>query len=153
VKGENREYLLRRYIMASGSKWINSEPLSIGELKGKVVLIDFWTYSCINCIRTIPHQNTWHLKYADQGLVIIGIHSPEFAFEKDLSSLKEAVERYEIEYPIVQDNGFMTWNAYNNRYWPSKYLIDKKGVVRYRRIGEGGYNETEVWINRLLKEV
>ena len=106
-------------------RWINSEPLTVEGLRGKVVLVDFWTYSCINCIRTLPYLGQWHAKYADKGLVIIGVHSPEFEFEKDYNNVKNAVEQYGIEYPVVQDNNFATWQAYDNRFWPRKYVIDK----------------------------
>ncbi len=132
--------------------WINSEPLTIAGLKGKVVLVDFWTYSCINCIRTLPYLNGWHAKYADDGLVIIGVHTPEFEFEKSLENVQAAIEKYGIHYAVVQDNDFATWKAYKNRYWPRKYLIDKDGHIRYDHIGEGGYDETEAAIRKLLAE-
>ena len=132
--------------------WINSEPLKIEELKGKVVMIDFWTYSCINCIRTLPYLKSWDEKYRDDGLVIIGVHTPEFEFEKDYDNVKTAVDKYEIKYPVVQDNNYETWKAYRNNYWPRKYLIDKEGNIRYDHIGEGGYEETEEAIVQLLKE-
>ena len=131
-------------------RWINSEPLSLSELRGRVVLIDFWTYSCINCIRTIPYLNEWHTKYADDGLVIIGVHTPEFEFEKNYDNVNAAVARYGIEYPVVQDNEYATWRAYKNNFWPRKYIVDKEGVIRYDHIGEGGYEETEHVIQTLL---
>ena len=134
-------------------QWINSQPLALEKLKGKVVLIDFWTYSCINCIRTLPYMNDWHAKYADKGLVIIGVHTPEFEFEKDYGNVKQAVEKYGIKYPVVQDNDYGTWRAYENNYWPRKYLIDKDGNIRYDHIGEGGYQETEEAIQELLREI
>ncbi len=134
-------------------RWINSEPLAIEQLKGKVVIIDFWTYTCINCIRTLPYLNDWHAKYGDSGLVIIGVHSPEFEFEKDYNNVLDAVNKYGIKYPVVQDNDFKTWRAYGNRYWPRKYIIDKEGNIRYDHIGEGGYEETEKVIQELLKEI
>lgn len=112
--------------------WINSEPLSLESLKGKVVLIDFWTYSCINCIRTQPYLNAWHEKYEKDGLVIIGLHAPEFAFEKLEKNVRGAVEKAGIKYPVALDNDFATWNAYANRYWPAKYLIDKNGNIVYK---------------------
>ncbi len=136
----------------SSGAWINSEPLRLRELRGKVVLIDFWTYSCRNCINTLPFLSMWYKQYSNDGLIIIGVHSPEFFFERDLDNLEKAVERHSIKYPVVQDNDFVIWNAYNNRYWPHKYLIDKRGVIRYHHIGEGAYDETETWIKRLLKE-
>lgn len=132
--------------------WINSEPLKILELKGKVVLVDFWTYTCINCIRTLPYLREWDRKYRDKGLVIIGVHTPEFEFEKELENVQKAVEKYELKYAVVQDNDYATWRAYKNRYWPHKYLIDKDGYIRYDHIGEGAYEETEKMIHALLQE-
>ena len=134
------------------ASWINSEPLTLDGLKGNVVLVDFWTYSCINCIRTLPYVKSWHDKYADQGLVIIGMHSPEFSFEKERAGVIEAAKKFGLEYPIAQDNDFVTWRSFNNMYWPSKYLIDRNGVIRYTHIGEGAYEETEQMIQRLLAE-
>jgi len=134
------------------SGYINSEPIMLADLRGKVVLLDFWTYSCINCIRTIPYLNAWHEKYADDGLVIVGVHTPEFEFEKNYNNVKGAVERFGIKYPVVQDNEKQTWNAYENRYWPRKYLIDSEGYIRYDHIGEGAYAETEKVIQSLLAE-
>lgn len=130
--------------------WINSPPLALTNLKGKVVLIDFWTYSCINCIRTLPYLTDWYRKYRDQGLVIIGVHTPEFDFEKKLTNVKNAVNRYEIEYPIAVDNQFMTWRSFSNHYWPAHYLINKNGNVVYEHFGEGEYDITENNIRFLL---
>lgn len=135
-----------------GGDWINSEPLTIKGQTGKVVLVDFWTYTCINCIRTLPYLKDWHDKYSDKGLVIIGVHTPEFEFEKNKSNLQEAVNDFELTYPIVQDNNYATWRAYNNRYWPAKYLIDKDGYIRYTHFGEGEYDTTEKKIQELLQE-
>lgn len=133
--------------------YINGDPgLGISSLKGKVVLVDFWTYTCINCIRTLPYLKSWHEKYADDGLVIIGVHTPEFEFEKEYVNVKNAVEKYGLKYPVVQDNDYATWNAYANHYWPHKYLVDADGYIRYDHIGEGGYDETEAKIVELLKE-
>lgn len=132
--------------------WINSEPLTLAGLKGKVVMLDFWTYSCINCIRTLPALRGLHEMYAKDGLVIIGVHSPEFAFEKVLANVQKAVDEYELKYPIFQDNDFKTWRAYKNHYWPAKYIIDKEGNVRYTHFGEGAYEETEQVISYLLSE-
>ena len=132
--------------------WINSDPLMLEQLKGKVVLIDFWTYTCINCIRTQPYLNAWYGKYKDKGLVIIGVHAPEFAFEKVLKNVQNAVIDAKIKYPVALDNNFKTWNAYENKFWPAKYLIDKNGQVRYTHFGEGKYEETEAAIQALLKE-
>lgn len=136
--------------LAGIAGWVNSPPLTIEGQRGKVVLVDFWTYSCINCIRTLPYLVMWHEKYADKGLVIIGVHTPEFPFEKDYENLKKAVEANNIKYAIAQDNEYATWRAYKNNYWPRKYIIDKEGIIRYDHIGEGGYEETEKKIQELL---
>lgn len=128
-------------------------PITIGELIGKkVILVDFWTYSCINCQRTTPYLNSWHEKYADKGLVIFGIHTPEFEFEKDFENVKRAVEKFGIQYPVILDNDYSTWQSYKNRYWPRKYLIDIDGFIVYDHIGEGAYEETEKKIVELLNE-
>ena len=132
--------------------WINSEPLSLAELRGKVVLVDFWTYTCINCIRTMPFLKQWYSKYQDDGFVILGVHSPEFEFEKDLDNVVTATRDYSISWPVALDNNFITWRNYSNRFWPAKYLIDKDGVVRYTHFGEGQYAETEEKIRDLLVE-
>ena len=132
--------------------WVNSQPRSIKDLKGKVVLVDFWTYTCINCIRTFPYLRSWYDKYTADGLAIIGVHTPEFAFERDLNNVKEAAQRYGLKYPIALDNTRSTWTNFDNQYWPRKYLIDKNGVVRFDHIGEGGYEQVEGWIKRLLEE-
>lgn len=135
-----------------GTHWLNSAPLSLAELKGRVVLVDFWTYSCINCIRTLPYLRQWYDKYHALGLEIIGVHSPEFAFEKSTANVEMAIQDFEIVYPVVQDNDFIIWQAYMNRYWPAKYLIDKDGAIRYTHFGEGAYDQTEKAIQLLLKE-
>jgi len=132
--------------------WINSEPLTIASLKGKVVLVDFWTYSCINCIRTLPYLNSWYAKYADRGFVIVGIHSPEFEFEKNYDNVKAAVDKFGIKYPIALDSDHQTWDAYNNHYWPEDYIVDQNGEVRSVHFGEGDYNGTESIIQGLLKD-
>ena len=132
--------------------WINSDPLTLEQLRGKVVLVDFWTYTCVNCIRTFPYLRLWHSRYADDGLVILGIHTPEFEFEKDYTNVLEATLEHGISWPVAQDNEFETWKAYNNRYWPAKYLIDRDGVIRYTHFGEGKYAETENEIRELLEE-
>jgi len=121
--------------------------------EGKVVLIDFWTYTCINCIRTFPYLTSWDEKYRDEGLVIIGVHTPEFEFEKKYENVQDAIEKYDIKYSVVQDNDYATWTAFENRYWPRKYLIDTEGYIRYDHIGEGGYEETEEKIKELLAEI
>lgn len=134
------------------SSWINSPPLTLGELHGKVVLIDFWTYSCINCIRTLPYLTRWYETYKDKGFVIIGIHTPEFEFEKDKKNVEEAVKRFNIYYPVGLDNQYGTWRAYSNLYWPAHYLIDQQGNIRLVHFGEGKYLETENAIRTLLHE-
>ena len=133
-------------------EWVNSAPLKLEELRGNVVLIDFWTYTCVNCIRTLPYLKVWHSKYADDGLVIIGVHTPEFKFEHDIDNVRQAVSDYSLTWPIVQDNNFDTWDAFDNRYWPAKYLIDQNGVIRYQHFGEGAYAETEAMIRELIEE-
>ncbi len=132
--------------------WINSGPLTIQGLRNRVVIVDFWTYSCINCIRTIPHLNAWYEKYHDPGLEIVGVHSPEFTFEKDRTRVERAVQDLKIRYPVAMDSDQKTWNAYANHYWPHKYLIDAQGNIRYEQIGEGGYAEFEQRIQELLAE-
>ncbi|TLX99259.1 MAG: redoxin domain-containing protein [Thaumarchaeota archaeon] len=131
--------------------WINSPVLNLSELRGKVVLVDFWTYSCINCIRTLPYLNAWYGRYGNNGLVIVGVHTPEFQFEKNYSNVLAAVKSLEIKYPVALDSGYATWNAYGNQYWPADYLIDKNGDIRDMHIGEGGYNATEMLIQALLQ--
>ena len=130
--------------------WVNTPPLSAGDLRGKVVLVDFWTYSCINCLRTLPYLKSWDERYRSKGLVIVGVHSPEFAFEHDLGNVRAAVKRLGIHYPIALDNDFATWNAYRNQYWPADYLVDQSGHVRDIHFGEGDYDKTEHDIRLLL---
>ncbi len=134
------------------TSYINSKGTKLSDLKGKVVLVDIWTYSCINCIRTLPYLVDWNQKYSDKGLVIVGVHSPEFEFEKNIDNVKQAVTRFGIKYPVLLDNNRETWNAYQNSYWPRKYLVDSEGYIRYDHIGEGGYRETENAIRQLLTE-
>ena len=134
------------------SGFINSEPFTLDDLDGQVILVDFWTYTCINCIRTMPFLKDWYAKYADDGLVIVGVHSPEFDFEKIRANVEQAVAEFGLEYPIVQDNDFGTWRNYQNRFWPAKYLIDRDGYIRYTHFGEGAYEETELMIRELLAE-
>jgi thiol-disulfide isomerase/thioredoxin len=137
----------------TNSIWLNtSEPMRLARLQGKVILLDMWTFGCINCQHVIPSLKNWYEKYSSQGLVVIGNHYPEFSYERDLNNLKTAVAQYGIPYPIAQDNDGMTWSAYHNSYWPSLYLIDKHGLIRYRHIGEGAYAETESAIQSLLAE-
>jgi len=135
------------------SGFVNVDNITIGNLIGKkVILVDFWTYSCINCVRTIPYLNAWYTKYHDQGLEIIGVHSPEFQFEHDINNVRAAVKKYNIQYPVVLDNNLATWSAYQNQYWPEEYLIDIDGFIVERNIGEGNYDTTEMEIQSLLKE-
>jgi thiol-disulfide isomerase/thioredoxin len=147
--GDLPDYGAAPAIHADGD-WINSQPLTLQQLRGKVVLIDFWTYSCINCLRTLPHLEAWNAAYAKKGLVIIGVHTPEFAFEHVASNVRSAVKRLGIRYPVVQDNRFKTWDNYANQYWPAEYLIDRSGRVRHTHFGEGEYPQTEALIRRLL---
>jgi cytochrome c biogenesis protein CcdA/thiol-disulfide isomerase/thioredoxin len=133
-------------------EWLNSKPLTIQELRGKVVLIDFWTYSCINCLRTLPHVEAWYRMYRKDGLVVVGVHTPEFAFEHVPSNVHAAVRRLGVRYPVALDNRYGTWNAYGNQYWPAEYLIDRNGHVRSAHFGEGNYSETEENIRSLLGE-
>ncbi len=132
------------------SQWLNSDPLAIANLKGKVVLIQFWTFACINCQRTLPYIVRWHQQYAAQGLKVIGIHTPEFAYERDVNNIKRALQQHQITYPVPVDNDYKNWNAYNNQYWPHLFLADRQGFLRYDHIGEGAYDTTEQTIRKLL---
>ena len=132
--------------------WLNSDPFTLYEQRGKAVLIDFWRYTCVNCIRTLPYLKEWHKNYSDHGLVIVGVHTPEFAFEKIFENVDTAVSDFGIEYAVAQDNDYQTWKVFDNRYWPAKYLLDKDGVIQYQHFGEGGYMETESAIRALLDE-
>ena len=136
----------------SGGAWLNSGPLKLGDLKGKVVLVEFWTFGCINCQHVIPAVRSWYNTYKDQGLAIIAVHTPEFDYEKDLNNVKEGLTRLDVPYPVVLDNDWTTWHAYRNRYWPAFYLIDKAGNIRYVHAGEGDYERTEEVIKALLAE-
>lgn len=132
--------------------WLNSDPLTLAQLRGKVVLVDIWTYTCINCVRTLPYVTSWYQKYKDQGLEVVGVHTPEFPFERSSPNVQKAIERFGITYPVAQDNRYATWEAYRNQYWPAFYLIDKQGRIVYRHFGEGQYAETEAQIQRLLAQ-
>jgi len=132
------------------NNWLNSPPLDLKQLHGKVVLVDFWTFDCINCAHTLPHVKDWYSKYRDKGLVVVGVHTPEYTFERDTGNLKKAIARYGIEYPVAQDNRYATWNAYRNEYWPALYLIDQNGKIVYSHFGEGRYAQTEEAIRGLL---
>ncbi|MFI5333331.1 MAG: cytochrome c biogenesis protein DipZ [Candidatus Babeliales bacterium] len=131
-------------------EWINSTPLTLEQLRGKVVLIDFWTYSCINCVRTLPHVKHWYDSYKDKGFVVIGVHTPEFAFEKSVGNVQGAIKRFGITYPVALDNEYATWQNYSNHYWPAHYLIDQHGVIQEKHFGEGAYLDTENAIRKLL---
>jgi thiol-disulfide isomerase/thioredoxin len=136
----------------SPGPWLNSPPLTMAGLRGRVVLIDFWTYTCINCIRTQPYLKAWDAKYRKDGLTIVGVHSPEFGFEKEQSNVARAVQQAGLKYPIVNDSDMGTWNAWHNQYWPAEYLVDARGHVRYASFGEGDYDKTEAAIRGLLAE-
>lgn len=140
------------YSLSRATGWINSPPLTAKQLKGKVVLVDFWAYSCINCIRSIPYLRAWADKYKDSGLVVIGVHTPEFDFEKQLPNVQKAVQKFGIAYPVALDSNNEIWNAFNNQFWPAHYFIDARGRVRYEHFGEGNYDQSERWIQKLLKE-
>ena len=130
--------------------WLNSPPLDLNKLHGKVVLVDFWTFDCINCAHTIPHIKELDARYRDKGLVVVGVHTPEYSFEHDTGNLKKAIQQYGITYPVAQDNGYATWNAYGNQYWPAVYLLDQNGKLVYTHFGEGDYAQTEQKVRSLL---
>ncbi|HEU4344897.1 MAG TPA: redoxin domain-containing protein [Candidatus Binatia bacterium] len=136
----------------SGQSWLNSKPLRLAELRGKVVLVEFWTFGCYNCRNVEPYIKAWHQKYVDKGLVVIGVHAPEFSYERVVANVRRYVSQHAIQYPVAIDNEFDTWKRYQNRYWPALYLIDKRGIIRYSRVGEGGYQQTEQQIRALLEE-
>ena len=130
--------------------WINSEPLKMEDLRGKVVMVEFWTFGCWNCRNIEPYVKEWHQKYAKDGLIVIAVHSPEFSYEKEVDKVKTYVQENNIPYAVPIDNEFRNWRRYHNRYWPTLYVIDKKGIIQYTRIGEGAYEQTEQAIQRLL---
>lgn len=132
-------------------QWLNSAPLTRQDLQGSVVLLQFWTLGCINCQRTLPYITRWHQQYAAQGLKVIGVHTPEFPFERQVGNIQAAIERHHITYPVAVDNNFQTWQAYRNEYWPHLFLADRQGLIRYDHIGEGAYTETANTIEKLLK--
>ncbi|MFN7107445.1 MAG: cytochrome c biogenesis protein DipZ [Brevundimonas sp.] len=138
--------------LSGATTWINTPPLTTEQLRGKVVVVDFWTYSCINCIRSIPYVRAWAEKYKDQGLVVIGVHTPEFAFEKSEANVRQNIQRLGITYPVAMDNEFAIWRAFKNQYWPAHYFIDAKGQIRHHHFGEGDYDGSERVIQQLLKE-
>ena len=132
------------------SNWFNSAPLNIADLRGKVVLVDFWTYGCVNCVNTLPHVTDLYAKYRDRGLVVVGVHTPEFPFERSASNVQAALKRHGITYPVAQDNDSQTWNAYSNRYWPAQYIVDQSGKIVFQHDGEGQYEQMDRIIARLL---
>lgn len=132
--------------------WLQGGPLRMSELRGRVVLVDFWDYTCVNCIRTLPYVKAWHERYADKGLCVVGVHAPEFSFARDVENVRRAIERFGIAYPVVVDNDFTLWKAYANRYWPAKYLVDKEGYLRFYHHGEGAYDEVERAMQSLVRE-
>ena len=138
--------------LTGATTWINSPPLTPEQLRGKVVVVDFWTYSCINCLRALPYVRAWAEKYKDQGLVVIGVHTPEFAFEKSEANVRDAIRRLGVDYPVAMDNDFAIWRAFKNQYWPAHYFIDAKGRIRHHHFGEGDYEGSERVIQQLLKE-
>lgn len=133
------------------NNWLNSGPLSMQDLRGKVVMVNFWTYGCYNCVNTLPHVTSLYSKYKDKGLVIVGVHTPEFPFERSLGNVQAALKRHGIQYPVAQDNDSATWNAYRNSYWPAQYIVDQTGKIVYSHAGEGAYDEIEKTIQNLLK--
>ena len=136
-----------------GRVWLNSTPLSFRQLRGRVVLVDFWDYTCVNCIRTLPYVQAWHEHYRDKGLTVIGVHTPEFTFAQYESNVERGIREFGLTYPIVIDSNREIWKAFANRYWPTKYLLDKDGYLRYGHFGEGGYGECEQVIQELLREI
>lgn len=136
----------------TNKQWLNSEPLDLSKLKGKVILVEFWTFGCYNCRNVEPYVKKWFDRYTDKGLVVIGVHTPEFEHEYDVENVKKYVRKQDIRYPIAIDNDFRTWTAYTNRYWPAMYLVDKQGIIRYLKVGEGSYDRTESMIQTLLME-
>src|SRR5580704_14048025 len=138
--------------LAGAQEWLNSPPLSLEALKGKVVLVDFWTYSCINCLRSIPYVRAWAEKYRDHGLVVIGVHAPEFAFERNVDNVKSAIKTLGIGYPVAIDNEYRIWRSFENEYWPAHYFIDGDGKVRHHHFGEGEYAESERALQKMLSD-
>ena len=138
--------------LSGATAWLNSPPFTKNQLKGKVVLVDFWTYSCINCLRSMPYLRAWAARYKDSGLVVIGVHTPEFGFEEDPANVAKAVRKFDITFPVAIDSQHKIWNAFNNEYWPAHYFIDATGRIRFHHFGEGSYDESEKWIKQLLAE-
>ncbi len=138
--------------LSGATAWLNSEPLTAAALRGKVVLVDFWTYTCINWLRTLPYIRAWAEKYREQGLVTVGVHTPEFLFEHDLENVRQAVKAMRVAYPVAVDNDYAIWTAFNNHFWPALYLFDVEGQIRHHHFGEGDYARSEIMIQRLLVE-
>src|SRR5919108_2637454 len=139
--------------LARATGWINSPPLTVTGLRGTVVLIDFWTYTCINWLRTLPYVRAWAEKYQDRGLVVVGVHTPEFDFEHDLDNVRRQVKDLRVHYPVVVDNDYAIWSAFDNHYWPALYVVDAQGQIRHHQFGEGGYQQAEMIVQQLLAEV
>ncbi len=153
--GSSAEYKSAESAMApefATGDWINSEPLKLKDVNGSVVLVEFWTFGCYNCRNTLPFIKSWHDRYRDSGLIIIGVHSPEFDEEREVEKVRSEVASLGIHYPIVTDNDYQTWNAYNVEAWPTVFLLDKQGRIRWKHVGEGNYDETERQIQKLLAE-
>src|SRR6059058_2449716 len=138
--------------LGGATAWLNSPPLAAADLRGKVVLIDFWTYTCINWLRTLPYVRAWAEKYQEHGVVVIGVHTPEFSFERDVENVRRAAKDMRVDYPIALDPDYAVWNAFGNRYWPAVYLADAKGRIRYHHFGEGEYDDGEAMIQWVLRE-
>ena len=138
--------------LAGITGWVNSGPLTLASLRGKVVLVDFWTHGCYNCLNTLPYLKEWYSKYSPSGFEIVGVHTPEFDYEKRIENVERFTRENGIGWPVALDNDYMTWNAYSNRYWPHIFLADTQGCIRYQYVGEGAYEKTEGWIRRLLVE-
>jgi len=147
-----RELAHRAPEFAGIERWLNSEPLSMAELRGKVVLVEFWTFACSNCLHLLPHVSGWHDAYQQRGLVVVGIHTPETSFEQMDDPLERALARHRITFPVAQDTGYATWNAWDNHYWPAIYLVDRRGNIAFRHFGEGDTEAVEAAIERLLAE-
>jgi thiol-disulfide isomerase/thioredoxin len=150
VKVDKSQFKLAKEI--SSPTWINSEKINWSDLRGKVIVVDFWTFACYNCKNTLPYKKAWYSKYAEKGLVILGVHTPELSFEKDVDNVRQAVKEYEIKYPVAIDGDFANWNRYSVYAWPTWFIVDKEGYIRYSHIGEGDYAGSERMIQQLLAE-
>lgn len=150
---KDKQVAMPRLPMFDRTFWLNANPEIVNELKGKVVVVDFWEYTCVNCIRTFPYVKEWHRRYSDDGLIILGVHTPEFEFGKERKNVAQATKDFDLRYPIVMDNDYTVWHIFGNRYWPAKYIFDRNGILRYYHFGEGSYGETEQVIQKLLREI